>query len=139
MNRRSFLDVCGCAAAATLLGCAGVAARVVPVVDGRARLRLADHPELAQPGGSLKIAPGGSPDPIFVLAEPNGSYTALSSRCTHRGCVVDVQGPRIVCPCHGSTYDRDGRVLRGPAERALARYDVTRSGDYLEVRLESTS
>jgi len=34
-----------------------------------------------------------------------------------------------VCPCHGSTYDREGKVLRGPAEEALARYRTALTSD----------
>jgi Rieske Fe-S protein len=49
---------------------------------------------------------------------------ALSPVCTHQGCVVDVQGAALVCPCHGSTYDRRGQVVRGPAERPLTSYPV---------------
>jgi Rieske Fe-S protein len=59
-----------------------------------------------------------------VLAGPQGGWVALSPVCTHQGCIVDVQGAALVCPCHGSTYDRQGRVVRGPAERALTSYPV---------------
>jgi Rieske Fe-S protein len=31
------------------------------------------------------------------------------------------------CPCHGSRYDENGRVISGPAPKALAWYGVTLS------------
>ena len=73
-------------------------------------------------------------DPIYLLRNGN-EYRALSPICTHRGCTVEVQTDRLVCPCHGSTYDRDGQVLKGPAQRALARYPLTISGDEIVIEV----
>ena len=39
----------------------------------------------------------------------------------------------ISCPCHGSRFDRRGRVLTGPAERALERLDVELRGEEVVV------
>lgn len=49
-------------------------------------------------------------------------YVIMSARCTHLGCMVDRrQGDELVCPCHGSKFSLDGKVLSGPATRDLAR------------------
>ena len=73
---------------------------------------------------------------MFILVVGERHFAALSPICTHLGCTVEIQGDRLVCPCHGSTYDREGRVLRGPAERALHRYPATLTGDgVLEIDL----
>ena len=126
LDRREFVTTCACLLAGGLVSaCASLAARPVPLTDGRVRLALAEHPELAPPGGALKILPHGAIAPLYVLRLDGGQYAALSPICTHQGCTVDIQGPRLVCPCHGSTYDRGGRVLRGPAERALSRFPIT--------------
>jgi nitrite reductase/ring-hydroxylating ferredoxin subunit len=119
------VGACALAFTAPVLGaCASLTTMSVRPIDGRLELSLAQHPQLAQPGGSLRVLPEGHRDPIDVLVQPDGSFTAVSPICTHKGCTVDVQGERLVCPCHGSTYDRQGRVLRGPAERALTRYEA---------------
>jgi cytochrome b6-f complex iron-sulfur subunit len=123
IQRREFFVRCACAAAAPLLdACASVVVRTVTPVDGRVQLALSQYPELAEPGGSLRVLPEGTEQPIFVLADGGGRFTVLSSLCTHLGCTVELQTDRFVCPCHGSTYDRTGTVVRGPAERALRRY-----------------
>lgn len=62
-------------------------------------------------------------------------FVALWTRCTHRGCQVDPQGARLVCPCHGSEYDLGGAVLEGPAERPLRTYPAVRQGDLVVVDL----
>jgi Rieske Fe-S protein len=109
----------------------------VSASDGRVRLALADHPELAGPEGALKVLPTGATNPVYVLRLESGEFVALSPICTHQGCTVDIHGPRLVCPCHGSTYARDGRVLRGPAERALSRFPVTLADGVLSIDIAS--
>lgn len=116
-------------------GCASVVAARVRPVDGRVRLNPADHPGLAGPGGFVRLQPEGYPTQVYVLSTEDG-HVALSPVCTHLGCTVEIQGARLECPCHGSTYDRVGRVLRGPAERPLRSYPVrTRADGTLEIDL----
>lgn len=135
IDRRDFVRraaggvLAGAPLATLLAGCAGLMARTVPLTDGRIRLALVHFPELAEPGGSAKVMPEGQQTPVYVIAIEPSRWVALSPICTHLGCTVEIESNRIVCPCHGSTYDREGRVLKGPAERALARYPVTVSDD----------
>jgi cytochrome b6-f complex iron-sulfur subunit len=136
LDRRTFLELCGCAAAGfAMAGCASVIARPVTAIDGRITLRLADYPELGQPNGSVAIQPQGMSDPLFVLRTGVGAYSVLSPICTHRGCTVEVAGDRLECPCHGSMYDRQGKVLQGPAERALTTFAAAVQGDRLVIEL----
>lgn len=122
MERRRFLAaVAGSGVAAALGGCAALAATPVRLSGGRVRLAPRNHPELRTPGGFLKIRLEGSGDVFYVLALDEGDYAVLSPICTHQGCTVGVEGRNLVCPCHGSTYRRDGRVVRGPAPRPLTR------------------
>jgi ubiquinol-cytochrome c reductase iron-sulfur subunit len=51
-------------------------------------------------------------------------YIAYSKICTHAGCPVALYRARarqLMCPCHQSVFDvlDDGKVLSGPADRAL--------------------
>ncbi len=108
----------------------------VTPVDGAVRLTIRNFPSLEQPGGYLRIIPAGEVTPLYVLALEGGQFAVLSPICTHLQCTVNVDGAQLLCPCHGSTYDRTGRVLRGPAERPLRRYlsTVTADGE-LVIRL----
>ena len=126
LDRRMFIGRCACAMAGLTMvgGCASLAVRRVTPIDGRVHLPLLQHPELTEPGGSVAVLPEGRDTPVFVLALGAQRFAALSPICTHLVCTVEIQGERLVCPCHGSTYDREGRVLRGPAEDALHRYPV---------------
>ena len=123
VDRRNFVGLCVCAlAGVAAAGCASLVTRTVKPVDGKIELALARYPELLELGGSLKILPEGQSVALYVLALGDGSYSVLSPVCTHLGCTVDIEGARLICPCHGSTYDRSGRVLKGPAELPLASY-----------------
>ena len=46
----------------------------------------------------------------------------INAVCTHLGCVVpwNKAENKFMCPCHGSQYNEDGKVVRGPAPLSLA-------------------
>jgi len=139
LRRREFLGVCASLATLPLFAaCASVLVRPVPLTNGRVELPLAQYPELREAGATLKILPDGETQPLIVLVDADGRHTVVSSECTHRGCTVEAQSDRIVCPCHGSTYDRRGEVLRGPAQRALRRYQTQLTGEGVLVIYLST-
>jgi glycine/D-amino acid oxidase-like deaminating enzyme/nitrite reductase/ring-hydroxylating ferredoxin subunit len=54
--------------------------------------------------------------------DPDGQIHCVSARCTHLGCLVRFNAAETSwdCPCHGSRFGVDGRVLEGPAVSALA-------------------
>ena len=58
---------------------------------------------------------------LAVYRAEDGTITALSPRCQHMGCTVDWNDADRTwdCPCHGSRYDREGRVIKGPAKKDL--------------------
>ncbi len=51
---------------------------------------------------------------IYVYRDHEG-IRAVSAVCTHLGCTVEKNDEGFLCPCHGSCYDRDGRVVSGAA------------------------
>jgi cytochrome b6-f complex iron-sulfur subunit len=59
------------------------------------------------------------------IVRDGDKLAAISTTCTHLGCIVSVAETGFACPCHGSRYDQDGIVTGGPAPRALPWYQVT--------------
>jgi len=65
---------------------------------------------------------------LWIYKDSGGLY-ALSSVCTHLGCIVSRQNDGYFCPCHGSVFDKKGNVISGPAPRALDYLELTISPD----------
>ncbi len=87
---------------------------------------LTDHP-----AGDRSLAQGLKGDPTYVVVKGDGEIAnyGINAVCTHLGCVVpwNASENKFMCPCHGSQYNDEGKVVRGPAplSLALAHADVT--------------
>jgi 3-phenylpropionate/trans-cinnamate dioxygenase ferredoxin component len=77
---------------------------------------------------------------VALARLPGGSWSAFDNSCPHEECPLaegDLEGDRIVCYCHGSTFDlASGAVLEGPAEEPLTMFDVRVVDGDLQVLLE---
>jgi len=73
-----------------------------------------------------------SQERVALMREGDTVY-ALDLICTHLGCTVTVTSSGLSCPCHGSRFDRQGRVLKGPADRTLRRLKVEEHAGIIEV------
>ena len=69
----------------------------------------------------------------------DGSFLALSRRCTHLGCTVPwvEEKKQFVCPCHGSTFSRTGSVITAPAPRPLDIFPVRIENGIIKVNIAS--
>ncbi|HZB97387.1 MAG TPA: FAD-dependent oxidoreductase [Candidatus Sulfotelmatobacter sp.] len=58
---------------------------------------------------------------VAAYRDTEGRLHAVSPECTHMGCGVAWNNAEGTwdCPCHGSRFDVDGRVIEGPAVRDL--------------------
>ncbi len=58
---------------------------------------------------------------VWAIKQADGQVTVFSPMCTHLGCGYRWEDAdhKFKCPCHGSVYDADGKVLEGPAPRRL--------------------
>jgi menaquinol-cytochrome c reductase iron-sulfur subunit len=56
----------------------------------------------------------------------NGEVIAFAPQCTHLGCAYHWEDPKkqFLCPCHTSVFSIDGKVVSGPAPRALDRFEA---------------
>jgi Rieske Fe-S protein len=81
-------------------------------------------------GGGMVLA-----DQEIVITQPTaGEFRAFSAVCTHQGCMVDaVSGGTINCPCHGSKFELDGTVSKGPATQPLSERAVKVSGSQISL------
>src|SRR5262249_33083921 len=62
---------------------------------------------------------------VAVSRSDAGEVTKVSAVCTHMGCIVRWNTAERTwdCPCHGSRFAPDGKVVGGPAEAPLERVE----------------
>merc|ERR1712087_439810 len=74
------------------------------------------------PGRSLVQGLKGDAHYLIVKEDKTLADFAINAVCTHLGCVVPWNRAQLkyICPCHGSQYDFNGKVIRGPAPLSLA-------------------
>ncbi len=73
-----------------------------------------------------------------IVINSGDKISVFSSKCPHLGCRINqAEGNEIVCPCHGSRFDLQGQMLRGPANHGLQPLDyrVDRANAVLHVNL----
>lgn len=123
-ERRSFLmAACGCVAGATLPGCVTIHTVRGLRNAGAVEISRAEFEAFAVETKAVLVRAEGLSEPLILL-EKGGAFRALSSTCTHQQCQVRPGKAFLRCPCHGSTYDLEGRVVRGPAPKDLPAYPV---------------
>ncbi len=125
INRRSLLTFLGIGGlAATFLSAIGATARFLfPHVFYEESQRVKVGIPGAFPEGSVTFLQNAK---VFLHHSEEGYY-AISSTCTHLGCIVAKTDNGFACPCHGSKFDETGKVNSGPAPRALPWYEVSLS------------
>jgi Rieske Fe-S protein len=116
-----------------LWGCASASVFHTTVSSGRAFVPL-DKFDAETTAILVKIR--NVPDPVIVMRDRAGGFSAVSGRCTHLRCIVRPTGQVLRCPCHGSTFARDGSVVRGPAQAPLTQIPVELSTRGVEILLE---
>jgi len=141
ISRRSFLGSTALVVLPALCGgCTdnGVETVDLPAVSNRTIvLALAEFPMLMSAGGSIIGRASGYANPIVIARVDGNTFAALDAICTHERCTVAYNALNLTldCPCHGSTYEVDGRVVTGPAVRALTKFTASSDGAMLTIGL----
>lgn len=127
LPRRDFLGQAATlsAGSAILVACIGMLrlpkAAVLPAPSKRFRVTL---PESLAPGEPF-LPPGRS---VALFRDGEGVF-AISTICTHLGCIVKPTAQGFNCPCHGSRFAPDGTVKKGPAPAPLPWLSITQRGE----------
>ncbi len=76
--------------------------------------------------GWLLVTEGFEPGPLLIVQPDAESETlvALNAKCTHANCFEnwELEEGELVCTCHGSRFDLEGKVTKGPARKDLPGY-----------------
>jgi Rieske Fe-S protein len=134
--RRAIEGALGIALAGAAAGCAAAPMYRAGIAGDRATVPLDRFPASGAARDALLVSVPGR-DEAVLLVRSGAEIFALSATCTHQGCQVRPSGAVIECPCHGSTFDDRGRVVRGPATEPLPRYRVTVTESAIEIDLSA--
>jgi cytochrome b6-f complex iron-sulfur subunit len=127
LNRRDFLKVStnSMLALAAALGVGGLIRYLSYQFDSPPLNEFDIGPESDYPIPSRTVLPN---IPAVIIRDDNG-FKAMSLTCTHLGCTVEPLHLGYQCPCHGSRYDGEGKVYKGPAASNLLMLRIKKAED----------
>ena len=136
-KRRDLLGLAALWSAVAAMGTALAGVMRLPkpaVLPGPLRIYKLGDPAQFAVGSATRMEAGS-----FYLFRGEEGFHAISSTCTHLGCVVALnEGEGFACPCHGSRFRTDGSVSAGPAPAALPWIEIALSPDgQLQVNAET--
>lgn len=76
--------------------------------------------------------------PVLIVRNPdNMNLFAVNPTCTHQGCTVEWKTniKMFTCPCHGSKFDSNGKVLTSPAKKSLESFEVKEDDGLVLVKV----
>jgi cytochrome b6-f complex iron-sulfur subunit len=92
---------------------------------------------LTESVGTRALVAGLAGEPTYLTVREYETLHpwGIVDNCTHLGCTFPWNGNdnQFQCPCHGSRYDPEGRVLRGPAPLPLRLAHVNIEGNYIRI------
>ncbi|MGB2868348.1 MAG: Rieske (2Fe-2S) protein [Bacteroidota bacterium] len=137
MERREFLKT-------SCLACLGAQAAATGLVTGCSslpiyRTSVAEN-EITVPmslfaEGDFHLIRTDNFDFQIALRKQDGRFTAILLRCTHAENPVTPSGHGFACSLHGSTFDANGIVTRGPASLPLVKLPTVEYPDKVVIRL----
>jgi len=156
-SRRTLLQGIGVATVGTMIACGGGAADDGSGVDGTPGgdggvdpgytvsgndvlidLTKSVNSALASVNGFKVYTIKEKSNKKIIVSQPaSGTFAATSAVCTHAGCTVgySTNGPKLLCPCHGSQYMLDGTVIQGPAVASLTKFNTSFASNVVTVTI----
>ncbi len=129
LTRRNFLTAF--ATAAGSIGLTGIAESADAATK---RYKVCSTKDVKVGSGVMFLVK--APNIMVLITQPKaGTFRAFNPACTHEGFQLNgVQGKNLVCPVHGAQFDMTtGGVKRGPAQKALSQYKLTKIGTAIYI------
>ena len=129
MNRKDFLLLCCGASAITFIASCGKVYYAINTSTGEnIAVDISEFEEQKDGVTTLRtfviVKNDQIPFPIALYRNGDKNYVALYLECTHSGCELRPASTVLLCPCHGSEFSTEGKVLNPPAEKDLRQFPV---------------
>jgi len=108
-------------------------ARALKIAGDDITVKLSDNAALGKAGGTVKVN-----DEIMLIRKSDTEFIAVRTICSHKGCDVELDGDKFICPCHGSEYTIDGKVTQGPAKTDLKIFETMFDSDKGTVTIKTS-
>lgn len=72
--------------------------------------------------------------PICVYKLSEDKYTAILMECSHNGCELQANKASLICPCHGSEFNKEGIVQSPPAEQNLKTFPTHSDTEHVYIQ-----
>jgi len=124
----------GCSSEDPLSSSANLPKIQATAVSGAITLAIDASSTLATVGNAAQVQYGSGT--LLVARTAQDTFAAVTALCTHQSCTITGYSNQIyTCPCHGSQFDTNGQVRKGPANSALRKYQTGFANDQLTITL----
>lgn len=77
---------------------------------------------------------------LVSVVRLGGAVIVLSTVCTHKGCIVDVDRGRLACPCHGAIFNATNGIAirtahKGVPLKALRKYTSSEDAGSIYIQI----
>ncbi len=124
----------GCSADDSLSSSANLPRIQATAVSGVITLAIDASSPLATVGNAAQVQYGSGT--LLVARTAQDTFAAVTAICTHQACTITGYSNQIyTCPCHGSQFNTNGQVRKGPATSPLRNYQTQFANDQLTITL----
>lgn len=128
----TLLEGCGSDNPVDSSGGAGIPRIQATIGGGRITLTIDANSPLASVGSAALVQASNSS--FLVARTAQDTFAAVTAVCTHEACTITGYSNQVyTCPCHGSQFNTNGQVRRGPATRALQTFPTQFANDQLVI------
>ncbi len=83
------------------------------------------------------VRPAGWYYDVALQKNEDNSYSALLLQCTHQENQLTPIGTGYHCNLHGSEFDKQGNVRKGPAEQPLHHFETSVSNNIISIHINN--
>jgi cytochrome b6-f complex iron-sulfur subunit len=115
-GRREFLVSASAIAGGLVLSLANAGSASATTPPAETVIKLDEKSPLNKVGGSQVVETAGGK--VIIARTDETTFSAVSATCTHKGATwkYDEKTKQFACPSHGSRFNSDGSVAKGPAK-----------------------
>lgn len=93
------------------------------LIKGKLSIKNDSFKQLKQKNAIIKSIDGNR---IGIYKDENNQLFAVDTTCTHLGCELQWNDAETSwdCPCHGSRFTYEGKIINGPAKKPLRQINI---------------